>query len=200
MQPNIGWICARICSSDIVPNGHFQRALLMGLRYSIERSPPSLLGHKIAPEKRWSPACSLGLALSLLFRAGCKACLRIRAFRGNVRDCATPLKQGGQRLNWRAYQCSIMLSNQSDILGIVFHALRNWHISFRGLDVGIAGECCTAITRESSGSGSEAVRAALYWLSEEERALLRKFIHFNEHTLSTNVTIFETAYGLPHWP
>ncbi len=80
--------------------------------------------------------------------AGCIA-LRIRAFRGNVRDCITPSKQGGQRLNWRAYQCSIMLS---DILGIVFHALRNWHISFRGLDVGIAGECCTAITRESSGS------------------------------------------------
>ncbi len=46
-------------------------------------------------------------------------CLRTRAFRGNVRDCATQLKQGGLHLDWGAYPHSITLSNQHEILGIV---------------------------------------------------------------------------------
>ncbi len=47
---------------------------------------------------------------------------------------------------------ALMQSNQHEILGIGFHVLRNWHSGFSGLVVGIAGECCTAISRVGSGS------------------------------------------------
>ncbi len=54
------------------------------------------------------------------------SCLRAWAFRGDVRDCTTPLKRGGLRLNWRVYPRSITLSSQREIPGITFHALMNF--------------------------------------------------------------------------
>ncbi len=95
-----GRIFTRICFSVNILNGRVPSALLMGLRSRIGRSPPSLLGTTNSGWKNCSPACSLGLVLSLLLHC---SCFRIRAFRVSVRDYATPLKQGGLRLNWRAY-------------------------------------------------------------------------------------------------
>ncbi len=43
------------------------------------------------------------------------SCLRTSAFWGNVRDCTTPLKRGGLRLNWRVYPRFITPSSQREI-------------------------------------------------------------------------------------
>ncbi len=91
--------------------------------------------------------------------------------------CATPLKQGGLRLNLRVDLRSIMPSNQHEILGIVFHTLRNRH---SGLVIGCAGECCVAITRVAaapyrSQAGSSGVVLA------DCSASSRVSLHFSPH-------------------
>ncbi len=45
--------------------------------------------------KSCSPACSLGFVIAPFLSRLHSSCLRIMAFWGNVRDCDTPLKQGG---------------------------------------------------------------------------------------------------------
>ncbi len=98
--------------------------------------------------KSCTPACSLGVVLSLLSRAIC-----IALFLGSVHFEAM-LETAPCRWNRVVEGCAhgLMQSNQREILGIVFYALRNWHSGFRGLVVGIAGGSCAAITRVGSGS------------------------------------------------
>ncbi len=94
-----------------------------------------------------------------------------------------------------------MRSNQREILGIVFHMLRNWHSGFSGLVVGIVGECCAAITRV--GSGSVPLRRGelrcIDWVRRKELFCANVCILMNIH-YHTNLKNFETACGLPPWP
>ncbi len=93
--------------------------------------------------KNRSPARLVGLAILLLSRADSLSLVSEPGhFEADVRDCTTPLKRGGLRLNLRVYPRSITLSSQREIPGITFYALMNWHSGFSGLVVGCAAITC----------------------------------------------------------
>ncbi len=141
---------------ESVQRYHSERTLaersVDGLRSRIERSLHHSWHHKIAAVKRRFPARSPGFVLSLLFRAGCIALVSGPGHFKAMLETVPRRWNGGLHLNWGAYPRSITPSNQREILGIVFHMLKNWHSSFSGLVVGCAGECWAAITHMSSGS------------------------------------------------
>ncbi len=69
------------------------------------------------------------------------SCLRAWAFRGDVRDCTTPLKR--VVCVWiEAYIPLYHHASQREIPGITFHTLMNWHSGFSGLVVGCAAITC----------------------------------------------------------
>ncbi len=94
---------------------------------------------------------------------------------------------------------ALMQSNQREILGIVFHTLCNWHSGFSGMVVWIAWlvllghNPCGQLLRTAQRRGER----CCYWLSEEERALLCKCMHFNEHTLSHKFKKLRQLAGSP---
>ncbi len=94
---------------------------------------------------------------------------------------------------------ALMQSNQREILGIVFHTLSNWHSGFSGMVVWIAWlvllghNPCGQLLRTAQRQGER----CCYWLSEEERALLCKCMHFNEHTLSHKLKNWDSLRAPP---
>ncbi len=97
--------------------------------------------------KGCTPACSLGVVLSLLSQAICIT-LVIESVHSEAMLETAPRRWNRVVEAGRTH--ALMQSNQREILGIVFHTLRNWHSGL--LVVGITGECCAAITRVGSGS------------------------------------------------